>query len=405
MMISAALIALIPLVSQPVLGFVPGPKFKSAVTSSLAAAKKKAPKDAASDAENNPAKRAALDGVLSQIERNYGRGSVVRLGDDPASLRVETISSGALTLDAALGGGYPKGRVVEIYGPESSGKTTLALHAIAESQASGGVAAFIDAEHALDPAYAAGLGVDTDALYVSQPDSGEMALDIVDRLVRSAAVDVIVVDSVAALVPRAELEGDMSDQQIGLQARLMSKAMRKIVGSLALSQCSIIFLNQLRSKVGVIYGSPEVTAGGNALKFYASVRIDTRRRDVLPDNAGIRIRAKVVKNKIAPPFRETFLDINFGSGIDRMGCLLDAAVECDVVVRRGSWYSYADSNFAQGRLNGVEVLKEDADLAKRIENDVRAAMSLAALAELPEEDVVEASTEAEVEGDASTIFE
>ena len=405
MMISAALIALIPLVSQPVLGFVPGPKFKSAVTSSLAAAKKKAPKDAASDAENNPAKRAALDGVLSQIERNYGRGSVVRLGDDPASLRVETISSGALTLDAALGGGYPKGRVVEIYGPESSGKTTLALHAIAESQASGGVAAFIDAEHALDPAYAAGLGVDTDALYVSQPDSGEMALDIVDRLVRSAAVDVIVVDSVAALVPRAELEGDMSDQQIGLQARLMSKAMRKIVGSLALSQCSIIFLNQLRSKVGVIYGSPEVTAGGNALKFYSSVRIDTRRRDVLPDNAGIRIRAKVVKNKIAPPFRETFLDIIFGSGIDRVGCLLDAAVECDVVVRRGSWYSYADSNFAQGRLNGVEVLKEDADLAKRIENDVRAAMSLAALAELPEEDGVEASTEAEVEGDASTIFE
>ena len=401
---SAALIALIPLVSQPVLGFVPGPK--SAATSSLAAAKKKAPEDAAAaDAENNPAKRAALDGVLSQIERNYGRGSVVRLGDDPASLQVETISSGALTLDAALGGGYPKGRVVEIYGPESSGKTTLALHAIAECQASGGIAAFIDAEHALDPAYAAGLGVDTDALYVSQPDSGEMALDIVDRLVRSAAVDVIVVDSVAALVPRAELEGDMSDQQIGLQARLMSKAMRKIVGSLALSQCSIIFLNQLRSKVGVIYGSPEVTAGGNALKFYSSVRIDTRRRDVLPDNAGIRIRAKVVKNKIAPPFRETFLDINFGSGIDRMGCLLDAAVECDVVVRRGSWYSYADTNFAQGRLNGVEVLKEDADLAKRIENDVRAAMSLATLAELPEEDGEEASTEAEVEGDASAVFE
>lgn len=399
---SAALIALIPLVSQTVLGFVPGPK--SAVTSSLAAAKKKAPEDAA-DAENNPAKRAALDGVLSQIERNYGRGSVVRLGDDPASLRVETISSGALTLDAALGGGYPKGRVVEIYGPESSGKTTLALHAIAECQASGGIAAFVDAEHALDPTYAAGLGVDTDALYVSQPDSGEMALDIVDRLVRSAAVDVIVVDSVAALVPRAELEGDMSDQQIGLQARLMSKAMRKIVGSLALSQCSIIFLNQLRSKVGVIYGSPEVTAGGNALKFYSSVRIDTRRRDVLPDNAGIRIRAKVVKNKIAPPFRETFLDIIFGSGIDRMGCLLDAAVECDVVVRRGSWYSYADTNFAQGRLNGVEVLKEDADLAKRIENDVKAAMSLATLAELPEEDGEEASTEAEVEGDASTIFE
>ena len=206
-----------------------------------------------------------------------------------------------------------------------------------------------------------------------------MALDIVDRLVRSAAVDVIVVDSVAALVPRAELEGDMSDQQIGLQARLMSKAMRKIVGSLALSQCSIIFLNQLRSKVGVIYGSPEVTAGGNALKFYSSVRIDTRRRDVLPDNGGIRIRAKVVKNKIAPPFKEAMLDIMFGTGIDRSGCLLDAAVECDVVVRKGSWYSYADANFAQGRFNAAEVLREDADLAKKIENDVRAAMSLATM--------------------------
>ena len=405
---SAPLLALIPLLSQSASGFVPS--LKPSVASSTGsltstAAKKKSSAAAASDAEN-PAKKAALDGVLSQIERNYGRGSVVRLGDDPASLQIETISSGALTLDAALGGGYPKGRVIEIYGPESSGKTTLALHAIAESQAAGGTAAFIDAEHALDPVYAASLGVDTDGLYVSQPDSGEMALDIVDRLVRSAAVDVIVVDSVAALVPRAELEGDMSDQQIGLQARLMSKAMRKIVGSLALSRCSIIFLNQLRSKVGVIYGSPEVTAGGNALKFYSSVRIDTRRRDVLPDNAGIRIRAKVVKNKIAPPFRETMLDINFGGGIDRMGCLLDAAVECDVVVRKGSWYSYADTNFAQGRLNGVEVLKEDADLAKRIENDVRAAMSLGAAAELPVEDgEAESPVEAEVEGEAPAIFE
>ena len=407
---NAPLLALIPLLSQSASGFVPS--LKPSVASSTGsltgtAAKKKSlsSDDAASDA-GNPAKKAALDGVLSQIERNYGRGSVVRLGDDPTSLNIETIPSGALTLDAALGGGYPKGRVVEIYGPESSGKTTLALHAIAESQAAGGTAAFIDAEHALDPQYAAALGVDIDALYVSQPDSGEMALDIVDRLVRSAAVDVIVVDSVAALVPRAELEGDMSDQQIGLQARLMSKAMRKIVGSLALSRCSIIFLNQLRSKVGVIYGSPEVTAGGNALKFYSSVRIDTRRRDVLPDNAGIRIRAKVVKNKIAPPFRETMLDINFGGGIDRLGCLLDAAVECDVVVRRGSWYSYADTNFAQGRLNGVEVLKEDADLAKRIENDVRAAMSLGAVAELPVEDgEAESPAEAEVEGDAPAIFE
>lgn len=386
------------------------------ISSSLAAKKKSgddASKTSSSDRpSDNPARRAALDGVLSQIERNYGRGSVVRLGDDPSSLRIDTISSGALTLDAALGGGFPKGRVVEIYGPESSGKTTLALHAIAECQAAGGIAAFVDAEHALDPTYASGLGVDTDALYVSQPDSGEMALDIVDRLVRSAAVDVIVVDSVAALVPRAELEGDMSDQQIGLQARLMSKALRKIVGSLALSQCSIIFLNQLRSKVGVIYGSPEVTAGGNALKFYSSVRIDTRRREILPDNSGIRIRAKVVKNKIAPPFKEAMLDILFGTGIDRLGCLLDAAVECDVVVRKGSWYSYADTNFAQGRLNAAEVFREDSDLAKSVENDVRAAMSLATVEGILDGtdgdgdklDLVGAETGGEVESNAA-VFE
>lgn len=324
--------------------------------------------------EMDPAKRAALNGVLAQIERNYGRGSVVRLGDDPDSLSLEVISSGALTLDAVLGGGYPKGRVVEIYGPESSGKTTLALHAVAEAQRYGGVAAFVDAEHALDPTYAAGLGVDTDALLVSQPDSGEMALDVVDRLVRSAAVDVVVVDSVAALVPRAELEGDMSDQQIGLQARLMSKAMRKIVGSLAMSQCTVIFLNQLRSKVGVIYGSPEVTAGGNALKFYSSVRLDTRRRDILPENSGIRIRVKAVKNKVAPPFRECHLDILFGSGIDSVGCLLDTAVDQGVVERRGSWYSYCDMNFAQGRHNAAEKMREDEELAGRIEGDVREAM-------------------------------
>ncbi len=245
-----------------------------------------APNNNSSNNNNvNAAKKAALEGVLQKIERSYGRGSIVQLGDAD-NMRIDCISSGALTLDAALGGGFPKGRVVEIYGPESSGKTTLALHAIAESQKDNGIAAFVDAEHALDPEYAAKLGVDTDSLLVSQPDSGEMALDIVDQLVRSSAVDLIVVDSVAALVPRAELEGDMSDQQIGLQARLMSKAMRKITGSLAMSKCTVIFLNQLRSKVGVIYGSPEVTAGGNALKFYSSVRLDTRRREVLPENAG-----------------------------------------------------------------------------------------------------------------------
>jgi len=320
----------------------------------------------------DPAKRAALDGVLNQIERSYGRGSIVKLGD-AGHMVVDSISSGALTLDAALGGGYPKGRVVEIYGPESSGKTTLALHAIAECQRTGGTAAFVDAEHALDPAYAMGLGVDVDNLLVSQPDCGEMALDIVDQLVRSAAVDIIVVDSVAALVPRAELEGDMSDQQIGLQARLMSKAMRKITGSLALSQCTIIFLNQLRSKVGVIYGSPEVTSGGNALKFYSSVRLDTRRKDVLPENKGIRVKVKVVKNKVAAPFKAVMLDILFGSGIDGVGCMLDAAVDLDIVERRGSWYAYKGQQLAQGRTNVVEFLREH-EIGKTIAGEVREAL-------------------------------
>ena len=323
----------------------------------------------------DPSKRAALDGVLNRIERSYGRGSILKLGE-ASGMVVESIGSGSLTLDAALGGGgYPKGRVVEIYGPESSGKTTLALHAIAESQSKGGTAAFIDAEHALDPAYAAGLGVNVDDLLVSQPDSGEMALDVVDQLVRSAAVDVIVVDSVAALVPRAELEGDMSDAQIGLQARLMSKAMRKITGSLALSQCTVIFLNQLRSKVGVIYGSPEVTSGGNALKFYSSVRLDTRRKEILPDNAGIRIKVKVVKNKVAAPFQVVNLDILFGTGIDRMGCMLDAAMDLDIVERKGSWYAYKGQNMAQGRVNVVELLKKNPDQAALLETEVRLALS------------------------------
>ncbi|KAL9181910.1 hypothetical protein ACHAXT_012253 [Thalassiosira profunda] len=332
----------------------------------------------------DPAKRAALDGVLQRIERNYGRGSIVRLGDADG-MRVDCVGSGSLTLDAALGGGYPKGRVVEIYGPESSGKTTLALHALAEAQRTGGIAAFVDAEHALDPAYAANLGVDVDALLVSQPDSGEMALDVVDQLVRSAAVDVIVVDSVAALVPRAELEGDMADMQVGLQARLMSKAMRKITASLSMSKCTVIFLNQLRSKVGVIYGSPEVTSGGNALKFYASVRLDTRRREVLPDNMGIRAKVKVVKNKVAPPFKIVELDILFGQGIDRMGSLLDAALELGVVQRKGSWFSYGDSNIAQGRFNASIYLKENEEVAKTMEAEVREALLMAKTGEEPDD--------------------
>ena len=349
---------------------------KNRDTNTVAKARKKKTDDTNDgQPEMDPAKRAALQGVLGQIERNYGRGSVVRLGD-ASHMRVDSTPTGSLTLDAALGGGgYPKGRVVEIYGPESSGKTTLALHAIAECQKKGGTAAFIDAEHALDPVYAAGLGINVDDLYVSQPDCGEMALDIVDKLVRSSAVDVIVVDSVAALVPRAELEGDMSDSQIGLQARLMSKAMRKITGSLALSQCTVIFLNQLRSKVGVIYGSPEVTAGGNALKFYSSVRLDTRRKEILPENMGIRVKVKVVKNKIAAPFKAVMLDVLFGKGIDSDGCMLDAAMDLGVIERKGSWYAYNDENVAQGRLKTLDELKANESLRTTIENDVRQALA------------------------------
>eukprot|EP00557_Chaetoceros_sp_GSL56_P011543 CAMPEP_0176486272 /NCGR_PEP_ID=MMETSP0200_2-20121128/5479_1 /TAXON_ID=947934 /ORGANISM="Chaetoceros sp., Strain GSL56" /LENGTH=436 /DNA_ID=CAMNT_0017882961 /DNA_START=96 /DNA_END=1406 /DNA_ORIENTATION=+ len=320
-------------------------------------------------------KREALEGVLQKIEKSYGRGSIVKLGDAD-NMRVDCISSGALTLDVALGGGYPRGRVIEIYGPESSGKTTLALHAIAEAQMKGGTAAFVDAEHALDPVYAERLGVDVDNLLVSQPDSGEMALDIVDQLVKSSAVDVIVVDSVAALVPRAELEGDMSDQQIGLQARLMSKAMRKITGSLATSKCTVIFLNQLRSKVGVIFGSPEVTSGGNALKFYSSVRIDARRKEVLPDNAGIKVSVKIVKNKVAPPFKTVILDIIFGQGIDRMGCLIDAAMDLNVVEKKGSWYAFNGINFAQGRYNAADHLKQNLKLADKISSAVQKSLSV-----------------------------
>ncbi|CAN0187111.1 unnamed protein product [Ascophyllum nodosum] len=276
-----------------------------------------------------------------------------------------------MTLDIALGGGYPRGRVVEIYGPESSGKTTIALHALAEIQKTGGIAAFIDAEHALDPAYAERLGVDVNELLVSQPDSGEMALDVVDQLVRSNAVDMVVVDSVAALVPRAELEGEMADMQMGLQARLMSKAMRKVTGSLAKSQCTVVFINQLRSKIGVIYGSPEVTSGGNALKYYSSVRLDVRRKESLRDNSGITVKVKVAKNKIAPPFRVVEMDILFGTGIDTVSSLLDAAEDSGIFTRKGSWYSYNGNNIAQGRLNTVAYLKENATLTKELQGKVR----------------------------------
>jgi recombination protein RecA len=311
----------------------------------------------------------ALGLVLNQIERNFGKGSIMRLGD-ASRMRVETLSTGALTLDLALGGGYPKGRVVEVYGPESSGKTTLTLHAIAEVQRRGGVAAFVDAEHALDPVYAAALGVDIENLLVSQPDTGEMALEIVDQLVRSAAVDIVVVDSVAALTPRAEIEGEMGDLAVGSQARLMSQAMRKITGNIGKSGCTVIFLNQLRQKIGVTYGSPETTTGGNALKFYASVRLDIRRIQTLKrgtEEYGIRAKVKVAKNKVAPPFRIAEFDILFGRGISTLGCLLDMAEETGVVVRKGAWYNYDGDNVGQGRDNTITWLEQNPEQRDEIE--------------------------------------
>jgi recombination protein RecA len=337
----------------------------------------------AKDTKDNSSseKKKALTQVLSQIERSFGKGAIVRLGDS-TRMKVETIPSGALTLDLALGGGLPKGRVIEIYGPESSGKTTLALHAIAEVQKAGGVAAFVDAEHALDPSYAAVLGVDTENLLVSQPDTGEMGLEIVDQLVRSVAVDIIVIDSVAALVPRAEIEGDMGDAHMGLQARLMSQALRKITGNIGKSNCTVIFLNQLRQKIGVVYGNPETTTGGNALKFYASVRLDIRRIQTLKrgtDEYGIRAKVKVAKNKIAPPFRIAEFDIIFGKGISTLGCLIDLAEETGVLKRKGAWYSYNGDNIGQGRDKTLIYLEENATLAKEIEQKVRGALDSGAV--------------------------
>ena len=323
-------------------------------------------------------KQKALSMVLNQIERNFGKGSIMRLGE-ASRMMVEPIPTGALTLDLALGGGIPKGRVIEIYGPESSGKTTVALHALAEVQRNGGVAAFVDAEHALDPVYAKALGVDIEELLVSQPDTGEMGLEVVDQLVRSAAVDLVVVDSVAALVPRAEIEGEMGDAHVGLQARLMSQALRKITGSIGKSQCTVIFLNQLRQKIGISYGNPETTTGGNALKFYASVRLDIRRIQTLKkgtDEYGIRAKVKVAKNKVAPPFRIAEFDILFGQGISTLGCLLDLAEQTGVVTRRGAWYSYEGDNIGQGRDNTVQRLQEDPAFATKVEAQVREKLAL-----------------------------
>lgn len=326
-------------------------------------------------------KEKALNMVMNQIERNFGKGTIMRLGD-ATRMKVETVPTGALTLDLALGGGLPKGRVIEIYGPESSGKTTLALHAIAEVQKTGGIAAFVDAEHALDPAYAAALGVDIANLLVSQPDTGEAALEIVDQLVRSTAVDIVVVDSVAALVPRAEIEGEMGDSHVGLQARLMSQALRKITGNIGKTGCSVIFLNQLRLKIGVTYGNPETTTGGNALKFYASVRLDIRRIQTLKkgnEEFGIRAKVKVAKNKVAPPFRIAEFDVIFGEGISTLGCIVDLAEETGVLVRKGAWYSYNGENISQGRDNAIKYMKEKPEVAEEVANKVREKLAMGAV--------------------------
>lgn len=335
----------------------------------------------ATEITNSPEKQKALDLALTQIERNFGKGAIMRLGD-ATRMRVETIPTGALTLDLALGGGIPKGRVVEIYGPESSGKTTLALHAIAEVQKAGGIAAFVDAEHALDPTYSAALGVDIENLLVSQPDTGEAALEIVDQLVRSAAVDIVVIDSVAALVPRAEIEGDMGDSHMGLQARLMSQALRKITGNIGKSGCTVVFLNQLRQKIGITYGNPETTTGGNALKFYASVRLDIRRIQTLKkgtEEYGNRAKVKVAKNKVAPPFRIAEFDIIFGQGISTLGCLVDMAEETGIIIRKGAWYSYNGDNIGQGRDNTIKYFEENPDFNRDIEQQVRQKLDMGAV--------------------------
>ncbi|HEY8393665.1 MAG TPA: recombinase RecA [Thermaerobacter sp.] len=322
----------------------------------------------------------ALEMALSQIEKQFGKGSIMRMGEASARLNVEVIPTGSLALDIALGvGGMPRGRIIEIFGPEASGKTTVALHVVASAQKMGGVAAFIDAEHALDPVYAENLGVDINNLLISQPDTGEQALEIAEALVRSGAVDVIVIDSVAALVPRAEIEGEMGDAHVGLQARLMSQALRKLTGAIAKSRTCLIFINQIREKVGVMFGNPEVTPGGRALKFYASVRLDVRRVETLKQGGemiGIRARAKVVKNKVAPPFRQAEFDLVYGKGISREGDLLDVATQHGIIEKSGAWYSYGDTRIGQGRENAKEYLAQHPEVADAIERRVRELLSL-----------------------------
>ena len=329
---------------------------------------------------NNEDKMKALDAALGQIEKQYGKGAVMKLGDTGAHMNVETVPTGSLSLDVALGlGGVPRGRIVEIYGPESSGKTTVALHMVAEVQKRGGIAGFIDAEHALDPVYAKNIGVDIDNLYISQPDNGEQALEITETMVRSGAVDIVIVDSVAALVPKAEIDGDMGDSHVGLQARMMSQACRKLTAAISKTNCIVIFINQLREKVGVMFGSPETTTGGRALKFYSSVRLDVRRIESLKQGGeviGNRTRIKVVKNKVAPPFKEAEFDIMFGKGISREGDILDLAVKLDVIQKSGAWFAYNGNKIGQGRENSKIYLGEHPEVMAEVENKVRASFGL-----------------------------
>ncbi len=324
---------------------------------------------------DNNEKQKALDAALTQIEKAYGKGAVMKLGDTGASINVETVPSGSLSLDIAMGlGGIPKGRVIEIYGPESSGKTTLALHMIAEVQKRGGIAGFIDAEHALDPVYAKNIGVDIDNLYISQPDNGEQALEITETMVRSGAMDIIIVDSVAALVPKAEIDGEMGDSHVGLQARLMSQALRKLTGIMSKSSCTVVFINQIREKIGVMFGNPETTTGGRALKFYASIRLDVRRTESIKQGGeviGNRVKVKVVKNKIAPPFKEAEFDIMFGKGISKEGDVLDLAVKEGVVEKSGAWYAYKGNKIGQGRENAKIYLQDNPAVCEEIEDKVR----------------------------------
>ena len=323
----------------------------------------------------NEEKLKALDAALAQIEKQYGKGSVMKLGDNAKNMNIEAVPTGSLSLDIALGiGGMPRGRIIEIYGPESSGKTTVALHVVAEVQKRGGIAGFIDAEHALDPVYAKNIGVDIDNLYISQPDSGEQALEITETMVRSGAMDVLIIDSVAALVPKAEIDGEMGDSHVGLHARLMSQALRKLTAVISKTNCVVIFINQLREKVGVMFGNPETTTGGRALKFYSSVRMEVRRIETIKsggEGVGNRTRVKIVKNKVSPPFKEAEFDIMFGQGISREGDILDLAAKCDIVNKSGAWYAYLGEKIGQGRENAKQYLRENPDVMKEIEDKVR----------------------------------